>query len=132
MKYQLENKELQAKLEAIEPKFGEKLSLYFDSCDGETSFMLLEGGEVEIFLTIDNSAIEEVHEYNPSGWNKWPEVQPQKQDFYRVEITDPDHRIYHYVMLWDGDRWRHAEGRMDRLNIDDGQEVRFKPWDDAQ
>lgn len=66
------------------------------------------------------------------AWNMWPEVRPQKQDFYRIEIKDPDHRIYHYVMLWDGDRWRHAEGRMDRLNLEDGQEVRFKPWDDEE
>lgn len=38
----------------------------------------------------------------------------------------------HYVMLWDGDMWRHADGRMDRLNLDDGQLVLFKPWDDEE
>ncbi len=35
-------------------------------------------------------------------------------------------------MLWDGDMWRHADGRMDRLNLDDGQLVLFKPWDDEE
>lgn len=132
MKCRLKNKELQAKLEAIDSKFGEKLSLYFDSCDGETSFSLLDDSEDEFSLTIYNSAIEEVHEYDPKTWNYWPAVRPTKIGFYRVEIKDPDFSIYHYVMLWNNDMWHHIEGRIERLNLEDGQEVRFKPWDDEE
>ncbi|WP_418954638.1 hypothetical protein [Sutterella wadsworthensis] len=132
MKYRLKDKELQAKLEAIYPDFGEALSCFYGNQKDNTciTFLLDQGIEVKLFFR--NSVIEEVPEYDPKAWNKWPEVQPPKRGFYRVEIMDPDFFLYHYVMLWKNDVWHHAEGRMDRLNLDDGQEVRFKPWDDEE
>lgn len=132
MKYRLKDKALQAKLEAIYPEFGVALSSFFGNQKDKTCITFLLGQGIDVKLFIRNSAVEEVQEFDPKAWNKWPEAQPQKQDFYRVEIKDPDYRIYHYVMLWDGDRWRHADGRMDHLNFDDGQLVRFKPWDDDE
>lgn len=130
MKCRLKNKELQAKLEAIDSKFGERLSLYFDSCDGETSFSLLGDSEDEFSLTIYNSAIEEVHEYDPKAWNKWPEVLPPKRVYYRVEYKE-DNLTKKAAWMWNGLCWQvKPDTYLLLLDCANKEGIRFKPWDD--
>lgn len=57
MKYRLKDKELQAKLEAIEPEFGEMLSGYFGNRSDKTCLALYLCNGIDMTLFIRNSAI---------------------------------------------------------------------------
>lgn len=130
MKYQLKNRELQAKIEAIDPEFGERLSLRFGRWEGDKYALLLPCEGVAITLKISDSAIEEEPEYDPSKWNKWPEVLPPKNGFYRVEYKE-DNLTKKAAWMWDGLVWNIKPGIFFILGSA-SNEVRFKPWDDQE
>lgn len=52
-----------------------------------------------VFLAIDKKEIEQIPEYNPNGWNKYPEITPPEQKRYLV-CTDYEgpHRMK--ILYW--------------------------------
>lgn len=38
-----------------------------------------------VFLAIDKKEIEQIPEYNPNGWNKYPEIEPPREGYYLVQ-----------------------------------------------
>lgn len=61
-------------------------------------------GYVSIF--IEKKEIEQIPEYNPNGWNKYPEVEPPREGWYLVSwVTDGKPAFY--IFFWDkGSPWK--------------------------
>lgn len=128
MKYRLKNKELQDKLEAIDPEFGERLSFYSGRWDNDKFALLLPCEGVAITLKISSSAVAEVPEFDPSKWNIWPDVLPPKTGYYRAEYKDGSFTKKAAVM-WDGYKWILKPGVYFIIGGPNNK-LRFKPWDD--
>lgn len=52
-----------------------------------------------VFLAIDKKEIEQIPEYNPNGWNKYPEVEPPEQKRYLV-CTDHEGPRRMNILYW--------------------------------
>ena len=91
MKYRLKDRELQWKLDEIsDGDFSARLhkerELIKDSFKKEPRLHVLwfgEGSQFSAALYAD--MLEEVQEYDPHGWNKYPEVEPPKDVWMRCE-----------------------------------------------
>ena len=133
MKYRLKNKELQKKLDDLwGNRFSEELN---DECKRTGST-----GNIYMSLPIDPATdkdekrysfvtfhfmredIERFVEYNPNGWNNFPEVTPPRNVLMRCVWVDLSCNTLHYAARFDGS-WRDDEGRI--VAVD-----RFRPWDD--
>ena len=91
MKYRLKDRELQKKLDELsDGDFSARLhkerELIKDSFKKEPRLHVLwfgEGSQFSAALYAD--MLEEVHEYDPHAWNKYPEVEPPKDVWMRCE-----------------------------------------------
>lgn len=131
MKYRLKNRELQAKLEAIEPKFGEVLSGYFGNRSDKTCIALYLCNGIDMTLFIRNSAIEEVPEDDHKEWTKWPYEEPTVDGYYRVEYKH-NLQVVKDVWVWLDGSWVRDFSNFPSAWKPDFQDVRFKPWDDEE
>lgn len=135
MKYRLKNKELQKKLDDLwGNRFSEELN---DECKRTGST-----GNIYMSLPIDPATdkdekrysfvtfhfmredIERFVEYNPNGWNNFPEVTPPRNVLMRCVWVDLSCNTLHYAARFDGS-WRDDEGRI--VAVD-----RFRPWDEEE
>ena len=56
-----------------------------------------------VFLAIDKKEIEQIPEYNPNGWNKYPEVKPPKNGQYLAQVTKKNGEFSFWFIFWDKD-----------------------------
>ena len=138
MKYRLKDRELQKKLdEATDGEFSRRLQNDRERMDG----MILIGcmGMIEdrrrhnhtklqrMTLCFATDEIEEVAEYDPHGWNAFPEVEPPEGVWMRVE-RGVDGRTYHfaarYVPVGDSEDYEWLSEANLSIDVD-----RFRPWD---
>lgn len=129
MKYRLKNKELQAKLEAIDPDFSVVMSYSCGNGGSDAYVILLPSKGVEMTIKISKSALEEAHTFDPKAWNKWPEVLPPKRGYYRVEY-EKNNLTKKAAWMWDGLGWKIRPGTYFLLDSANKEGIRFKPWDD--
>lgn len=137
MKYRLKDRELQKKLdEATDGEFSRRLQNDRERMDG----MILIGcmGMIEdrrrhnhtklqrMTLCFATDEIEEVAEYDPHAWNKYPEVEPPKDVWMRCEtdVNAIEHKIRH-VAKFDGREWRDYLSKQVVVH-------RFRPWDNPE
>lgn len=131
MKYRLKDKDLQDLLDQISAEdfsaqlkevasfkdypnpFARTRTIYFD-LNHDTPVML------SVEITPD--MVEEIEEYNPNGWNNFPEVTPPRNVLMRCVWVDLSCNTLHYAARFDGS-WRDDEGRI--VAVD-----RFRPWDE--
>ena len=131
MKYRLKDKDLQDLLDQISAEdfsaqlkevasfkdypnpFARTRTIYFD-LNHDTPVML------SVEITPD--MVEEIEEYNPNGWNNFPEVTPPRNVLMRCVWVDLSCNTLLYAARFDGS-WRDDEGRI--VAVD-----RFRPWDD--
>lgn len=135
MKYRLKDRELQKKLnEATDGEFSRRLQNDRERMDG----MILIGcmGMIEdrrrhnhtklqrMTLCFATDEIEEVAEYDPHGWNAFPEVEPPEGVWMRCEtdVNAIEHKIRH-VAKFDGREWRDYLSKQVVVH-------RFRPWDE--
>ena len=135
MKYRLKDRELQKKLdEATDGEFSRRLQNDRERMDG----MILIGcmGMIEdrrrhnhtkiqrMTLCFATDEIEEVREYDPHGWNAFPEVEPPEGVWMRCEtdVNAIEHKIRH-VAKFDGREWRDYLSKQVVVH-------RFRPWDE--
>lgn len=94
MKYRLKDRELQRKLDALsdENRFSDHLQRECESVKkwGSTFIQVFFGPVAEPFgmsftANFRLCDIEEVREYDPHAWNKYPEVEPPKDVWMRCE-----------------------------------------------
>lgn len=155
MKYRLKDRELQAKLdEFTNGEFSKNLQASMEEwyefdvhkvpCGGpiqweafpddngeksveEIKAEMAEGTGRTIYCRMDihvrDSEIEV--EYDPNGWNPWPEVTPPKKMLMRLE-TDEGSRLCGY---FEDGKWINAS-RDSYLELVAGNVTRFRPWDD--
>ena len=142
MTYRLKDRELQKKLDEISNgDFTKKLET-----EAQRKFVGALGREViqlyfgdsDIFanrysVAFELSEIEEIQEYDPNSWNRWPDVTPPPGIPMRVETSCS--RCGFKAQFIDGQWW---DMRGDA--IFDGPEgagiegriVRFRPWEDTE
>ena len=73
--------------------------------------------------------IERFVEYNPNGWNNFPEVEPPEDVLMRVELNDGGRKCALFHHFSDGDSWCHPDGSCLPKFYSDCV-TRFRPWDD--
>ena len=92
MKYRLKDHELQKKLDEISKgDFSDALEV----CSAAVASALKRGKPTTIWfgvqpqlsLEITSDMLEEVQEYDPHAWNKYPEVEPPKDVWMRCETV---------------------------------------------
>ena len=128
MSYRLKDRELQKKLDEIsDGDFSARLhkerELIKDSFQKEPRLHVLwfgEGSQFSAALYAD--MLEEVREYDPHGWNAFPEVEPPEGVWMRCEtdVNAIEHKIRH-VAKFDGREWRDYLSKQVVVH-------RFRPW----
>ena len=110
MKYRLKDRELQRKLDEIsDGDFSARLhkerELIKDSFQKEPRLHVLWFGECSQFsAALYADMLEEVREYDPHGWNDFPEVEPPEGVWMRVEWREGvvHHRAVARYEVWGG------------------------------
>lgn len=131
MKYRLKDRELQRKLDEIsDGDFSARLhkerELIKDSFQKEPRLHVLwfgEGSQLSAALYAD--MLEEVREYDPHGWNSFPEVEPPEGVLMRVECNQ-----IKTCLVFENGKWRYPSGESFE-NYEFAFPVkRFRPWDE--
>lgn len=136
MTWHLKDKQLEEKLIGLCSVFLEKLNygVYLKredenyilvSFDREKSGNCLEGNE--LWFWIDE--LEEIHEYNPNGWNEYPKVTPPEGVLMRLELEGKMYFGGLYHKFYDGEGWCYADGKPMPIAYSEAVR-RFRPWDD--
>lgn len=103
MTFRLKDKNLQVQLDALS--------------DGDFSKRLQHA--------IFDDEVEEIHRYNPHGWNAFPEVEPPEGVLMRVECNQMK-----TCLVFENGKWRYPSGESFE-NYEFAFPVkRFRPWDE--
>lgn len=133
MRFRLKDRELQKKLDEISKG---DLSDALEVCSATVASALKRGKPTTIWfgvqpqlsLEITSDMLEEVREYDPHGWNDFPEVEPPEGVLMRCEWIDCDGITHHFAATC-----AYVLNRFEWYD-DEGGEVevsRFRPWDDS-
>ena len=125
MKYRLKDRALQEKLDAMtKGGFSKVLEKGIDPTFFCEEFLLLGVGDIRV--RIYESALEEVPEYDPNNWNRYPEVTPPEGVPMRVEYRRPDGTIGRCCSFFREGVWEDSEDQdLEIINVQ-----RFRPWED--
>lgn len=137
MTWHLKDRNLEKKLIAIDPEFGEKLNqncLIWDSNkDGDLfefkhfTQPLRYNDKLLGNLIFTGDQLEKIYEYNPNDWNKYPDVTPPESEMMRVDCFNESGLLIHSCRgYWNGQCWMTWNG----YKLDDAQTIRFRPWED--
>lgn len=137
MKYRLKDRALQKKLDDIsDGDFSRCLNDFFKNCNIKIlPFTAICFGQIvaedgtffhRFTARVLEDEIEEVPEYDPRAWNKFPEVTPPKEQDMRVEVGEG----CGYMAWWDGFNWRTGNHHYEKANFLENVK-RFRPWDDC-
>lgn len=135
MNYRLKDRELQKKLDEIsDGDFSARLhkerELIIDSFKKEPRLHVLwfgEGSQFSAALYAD--MLEEVREYDPHGWNDFPEVEPPEGVLMRVECHDGRKACAKYRLFIEGGSWCDVNGGAWPEAYSQSV-ARFRPWDE--
>ena len=126
MKYRLKDRELQRKLDEIS-NGGLSRMLgrlpYYTTQSSEPDFLHFSKNP-HLMLEVTSDMLESLREYNPHGWNSFPEVEPPEGVWMRCEtdVNAIEHKIRH-VAKFDGREWRDYLSKQVVVH-------RFRPWDE--
>lgn len=135
MRYRLKDKELQQKLDELsDGDFSARLhkerELIKDSFKKEPRLHVLwfgEGSQFSAALYAD--MLEEVREYDPHGWNDFPEVEPPEGVLMRIECRDGRKACAKYRLFIEGGSWCDVNGGAWPEAYSQSV-ARFRPWDE--
>ena len=130
MRFRLKDRELQKKLDEIS-NGGLSRMLgrlpYYTTQSSEPDFLHFSKNP-HLMLEVTSDMLESLREYNPHGWNSFPEVEPPEDVWMRVERC-VDGRTYHfaarYVPVGDSEDYEWLSEANLSIDVD-----RFRPWDD--
>jgi len=133
MTFRLKDKNLQVQLDALSDGDFSKRLQHANHDDG---MIFVEFGEKlespgfdlhRFNVAFFDDEVEEIHRYNPHGWNAFPEVEPPEGVWMRVERC-VDGRTYHfaarYVPVGDSEDYEWLSEANLSIDVD-----RFRPWD---
>lgn len=134
MKYRLKDRELQKKLDEISKG---DLSDALEVCSAAVASALKRGKSTTIWfgvqpqlsLEIASDMLEEVREYDPHGWNAFPEVEPPEGVLMRVECRDGRKACAKYRLFIEGGSWCDINGGAWPEAYSQSV-ARFRPWDE--
>lgn len=130
MTFRLKDKNLQVQLDALSDGDFSKRLQHANHDDGMIFVKFGEklespGFDLHRFnLAFFDDEVEEIHRYNPHGWNAFPEVEPPEGVWMRCEtdVNAIEHKIRH-IAKFDGREWRDYLSKQVVVH-------RFRPWDE--
>lgn len=134
MKYRLKDRELQKKLDEISQG---DLSDALEVCSAAVASALKRGKSTTIWfgvqpklsLEITSDMLEAVKEYDPHGWNDFPEVEPPEGVLMRVECRDGRKACAKYRLFIEGGSWCDVNGGAWPEAYSQSV-ARFRSWDE--
>lgn len=134
MKYRLKDRGLQKKLDEISKG---DLSDALEVCSAAVASALKRGKPTTIWfgvqpqlsLEITSDMLEEVREYDPHGWNSFPEVEPPEGVLMRVECRDGRKACAKYRLFIEGGSWCDVNGGAWPEAYSQSV-ARFRSWDE--
>ena len=131
MTFRLKDKNLQVQLDALSDGDFSKRLQHANHDDG---MIFVEFGEKlespgfdlhRFNLAFFDDEVEEIHRYNPHGWNAFPEVEPPEGVLMRVECNQMK-----TCLVFENGKWRYPSGESFE-NYEFAFTVkRFRPWDE--
>lgn len=127
MNYRLKDRELQKKLDEIS-NGGLSRMLgrlpYYTTQSSEPDFLHFSKNP-HLMLEVTSDMLESLREYNPHGWNSFPEVEPPEGVLMRVECNQMK-----TCLVFENGKWRYPSGESFE-NYEFAFPVkRFRPWDE--
>ena len=131
MTFRLKDKNLQVQLDALSDGDFSKRLQHANHDDG---MIFVEFGEKlespgfdlhRFNLAFFDDEVEEIHRYNPHGWNAFPEVEPPEGVLMRAECNQMK-----TCLVFENGKWRYPSGESFE-NYEFAFPVkRFRPWDE--
>lgn len=127
MRFRLKDRELQKKLDEIS-NGGLSRMLgrlpYYTTQSSEPDFLHFSKNP-HLMLEVTSDMLESLREYNPHGWNSFPEVEPPEGVLMRVECNQMK-----TCLVFGNGKWRYPSGESFE-NYEFAFPVkRFRPWDE--
>ena len=127
MRFRLKDRELQKKLDEIS-NGGLSRMLgrlpYYTTQSSEPDFLHFSKNP-HLLLEVTSDMLESLREYNPHGWNSFPEVEPPEGVLMRVECNQMK-----TCLVFENGKWRYPSGESFE-NYEFAFPVkRFRPWDE--
>ena len=127
MRFRLKDRELQKKLDEIS-NGGLSRMLgrlpYYTTQSSEPDFLHFSKNP-HLMLEVTSDMLESLREYNPHGWNSFPEVEPPEGVLMRVECNHMK-----TCLVFENGKWRYPSGESFE-NYEFAFPVkRFRPWDE--
>ena len=127
MRFRLKDRELQKKLDEIS-NGGLSRMLgrlpYYTTQSSEPDFLHFSKNP-HLMLEVTSDMLESLREYNPHGWNAFPEVEPPEGVLMRVECNQMK-----TCLVFENGKWRYPSGESFE-NYEFAFPVkRFRPWDE--
>ena len=127
MRFRLKDRELQKKLDEIS-NGGLSRMLgrlpYYTTQSSEPDFLHFSKNP-HLMLEVTSDMLESLREYNPHGWNSFPEVEPPEGVLMRVECNQMK-----TCLVFENGKWRYPSGESCE-NYEFAFPVkRFRPWDE--
>ena len=130
-RYELKDKDKQAKYLAVFPDFLTALTNAMNHRDPDARWVSVQSGEYEYSVNVYPEEVETFAEYDPHAWNDYPNVTPPEGVLMRIEgqyAKRPELEYYGALMYLEG-AWHFA----DTVEIADNVIVeRFRPWNDEE
>lgn len=137
MKYRLKDKELQRKLDEISGgDFSKRLNDTADVWANNPDIVSIAWetglGKQRLFkVWIPRSDIEEIPQYDPHRWNRFPEVTPPQGAMMRIkyhDVTSEDRKVERGFAIFDCGQWVNDSGYPKFPNNPQNYVVWFRPW----
>ena len=127
MRFRLKDRALQKKLDEIS-NGGLSRMLgrlpYYTTQSSEPDFLHFSKNP-HLMLEVTSDMLESLREYNPHGWNSFPEVEPPEGVLMRVECNQMK-----TCLVFENGKWRYPSGESFE-NYEFAFPVkRFRPWDE--
>lgn len=127
MRFRLKDRELQKKLDEIS-NGGLSRMLgrlpYYTTQSSEPDFLHFSKNP-HLMLEVTSDMLESLREYNPHGWNSFPEVEPPEGVLMRGECNQMK-----TCLVFENGKWRYPSGESFE-NYEFAFPVkRFRPWDE--
>lgn len=127
MRFRLKDREPQKKLDEIS-NGGLSRMLgrlpYYTTQSSEPDFLHFSKNP-HLMLEVTSDMLESLREYNPHGWNSFPEVEPPEGVLMRVECNQMK-----TCLVFENGKWRYPSGESFE-NYEFAFPVkRFRPWDE--
>ena len=127
MRFRLKDRELQKKLDEIS-NGGLSRMLgrlpYYTTQSSEPDFLHFSKNP-HLMLEVTSDMLESLREYNPHGWNSFPEVEPPEGVLMRVECNQMK-----TCLVFENGKWRYPSGESFE-NYEFAFPVkRFRQWDE--